>query len=148
MTSAHKRLAERRRNLRQAFKIAGADIIFAAYFGFFIACALILWLVEPNISRFSDSLWYCFATATTIGFGDITVTALASRIVSVLLSIYSIGVIAIFTAVVTSFFLDEVKSRATDSAKAFLADLERLPEMSQEELKDLAERAKRFAGEK
>ena len=146
MTPVRERLVRRWRLLRQAFKIAGADKIFAAYFVFFIVCALAVWVLDPNISRFSDSLWYCFATATTIGFGDITVTAHLSRILSVLLSVYSIGVIAVFTAVITSFFLDEAKSRAADSAKAFLADMERLPEMSREELEDLAERARRFAG--
>ncbi len=145
MTEIRKRIVERRHLLRQAFKIAGADRIFAAYLCFFILCALVLWIIEPNITCFSDSLWYCFATATTIGFGDITVTGNLSRGISLLLSVYSIGVMAVFTAVITSFFLDAAKYRAVDTAKVFLADMERLPDMSRDELEELAERVKRFA---
>lgn len=136
-----------RRMLRQAFRVAGANKIIAVYFGWFLIAAAILRFVEPSLYRFTDSLWYCFAVATTVGFGDFTAVTHLGRIVTVVLSIYSLGVVAIFTAVITSYFLDLAKARASESAKAFLADLERLPEMSQDELRKLSERAKRFAGE-
>ena len=137
-----------RRILRQSFRIAGADKIINAYFAFFIVVALVLRLVDPAIETFSDSLWYCFAVATTVGFGDITAISHFGRFLTAVLSIYSIGVVAIFTAVITSFFMDLAKLRAEDSAKEFMDDLERLPELSKEELKDLSERVKHFRSSK
>ena len=132
------------RLLHQAFKIAGADKILAFYAIVFIIAALILWLAEPSIFGFTDSLWYCFAVATTVGFGDFAAATHIGRIVTVILSLYSIGAVAIFTAVLTSYFLDLAKARAAESAKEFLDDLERLPELSEEELQSLSERVKNF----
>lgn len=138
----------RRKNLRllhQAFRIAETDKILAAYAILFVVSALLLWRLEPSIARFTDGLWYCFAVATTVGFGDLAATTNLGRIVTVILSLYSIGVVAILTAVLTSYFLDLAKARASDSVKEFLDELERLPELSKEELSSLSERIKHFS---
>lgn len=135
----------RRRLLAQSFKLAGADKIIASYILVFFFCAFLIWLLEPSIQSYPDSLWYCFAAATTVGFGDLTAVTMLGRIITVLLTIYSIAVTAIFTAVITNFFLNVAKVRASDSASAFLADLERLPDMSKEELTELSKKARRFA---
>lgn len=132
------------RILRQSFKIAGADKVFYAYFVFYVVAAILMCLVEPTITTLSDSLWYCFAVATTVGFGDIAAVSFAGRILTVVLSIYSIAVVAIFTAVITSFFMDVAKSRAEDSTREFLDELERLPELSKEELANLSARVRHF----
>ena len=138
---------KRRRNikiLRQAFKIAGADNIFKGYLGCFVIVAFAIWLVEPSIRTFPDSVWYCFTVATTIGFGDFAAATVIGRVLTVILSIYSIGVVAIFTAIITSFFMDAAKTRASDSAKEFLYEMENLPELSKEELQKLSDRVKQF----
>lgn len=138
----------RRKNLRllrQAFRIAGTDKVLSAYVGLFIIAALLIWRLEPAVTRLSDGLWYCFAVATTIGFGDYATETGLGRIISVILSIYSTGVVAILTAVLTSYFLDLAKAKASDSAKEFLDELGRLPELSGDELRSLSERVKLFA---
>ena len=132
------------RIFRQSFRIAGTDKVISAYLVFFVVIAVILRFVEPAIDTFSDGFWYCFAVATTVGFGDIAAVSHLGRILTAILSIYSIGVVAIFTAVITSFFMDMAKSRAEDSAKEFMDELERLPELSKEELIELSERVKHF----
>ena len=66
------------------------------------------------------------------------------RVITVILSIYSIAVIAIFTAVVTSFFTDLARSRKEESIRKFMDELEHLPELSKEELEDLSRRVKEF----
>ena len=130
--------------LRQTFKLTGADKIMYAYAGYFLAVAILLLQIEPNIKTLQDSLWYCFAVATTVGFGDITAISTGGRVLSAILSVYSIGVVAIFTAVITSLFMDIGKARASDSAKEFLDDLQHLPDMSREELQELSGRARKF----
>ena len=133
-----------RRLLWQSFRLAGADKIMGAYFAFFLLVSLFLFLAEPGIRSFPDAMWYCFAVATTVGFGDITAMSMAGRTLTVILSIYSIGIVAIFTAVITSFFMELAKAKAQESAKEFLDELERLPELSKEELRELSDRVKRF----
>ena len=133
-----------RRLLRQAFKIAGADKILVSYLIFYIIATFLIWFTEPDIKSVYDSLWYCFAVATSVGFGDFTAATHSGRIITVILSVYSIGAIAIFTAVLTSYFLDIAKAKASDSAREFLDDLEHLTELSKDELKALSERVKKF----
>ena len=132
------------RLLRDAFKTAGADKIFSGYILWFFISAVPIWLWEPNINTYQDSLWFCFASATTIGYGDVSAVTLLGRIITVFLSIYSIGVVAIFTAVVASFFTDIARLKASDSAREFSDDLEHLSELSKEELEQLSQRIKEY----
>ena len=82
-----------------------------------------------------------------IGYGDELVNNGFARILTVLFSIYSIVLVAIFTGILAGYFVEMIKSEAKDSAVQFLLDLERLPEMSHEELVELSERAKKFLKE-
>lgn len=132
------------RLLKDAFKTAGADKIISGYILWFFISAVPIWLWEPNINTYQDSLWFCFASATTIGYGDVSAVTLFGRIITVFLSIYSIGVVAIFTAVVASFFTDIARLKASDSAREFSDDLEHLSELSKEELEQLSQRIKEY----
>ena len=132
------------RLLRQAFKAAGADKILGGYLIWFFVSAIPIWIWEPNIHTYADSLWFCFASATSIGYGDFAAVTLVGRIITVVLTVYSIAVIAIFTAVITSFFMDVARFRANDSAHKFIDDLEHLPDLSKEELEALSQRVKNF----
>ena len=133
-----------RRMLRKAFSTAGADKIISVYIVWFFIAAIPIWILEPNINSYFDSLWFCFASATSIGYGDVAASTLIGRSITVVLSIYSIVVLAIFTAVITSFFTDIARFKASDNAREFLDELEHLPELSKEELAELSERAKEF----
>ncbi len=133
-----------RRLLLISFRTAGADKIIGAYIIWFFIAAVPLWIIEPNIHSYGDSLWFCFASATTIGFGDLAAVTPVGRIITVVLSVYSVAVIAIFTAIITGFFMDLARLRTNDSVKAFIDDLEHLPELSKEELEALSEKVKKF----
>ena len=135
-------------NLRMLWRIAknaGADTALKGYGGFFLLIALLIWLVDPAVPTFRDSLWYCFVAGTTIGFGDFAAVSPLGRVLTILLSIYSLIIVAIFTAVITNFYLEAARLRAEESANRFLDRLEHLPELSPEELRELSEQAKRFA---
>ncbi len=78
---------------------------------FSFSCCLVAW--EPNISSFSDAVWYCFAIVTTIGFGDITAVTFKGRILSVILGLYGIVVVSLITSVIVNFYseIKEEKSK-------------------------------------
>ena len=65
-----------------------------------------------------------------------------------ILSVYSIAIVAVFTGIIAGFYVELMKAKARDSARKFLDDLERLSEMSKEELEEISERARRFARER
>lgn len=68
--------------------------------------ALGIYYLEKNITvkTFSDSLWWAFVTATTVGYGDVSPVTTLGRIIAVILMIFGIGTIGAFTGNVTSYF--------------------------------------------
>lgn len=122
--------------------------IILIFMAFFFVCAFIFWFMEPAITTFTDALWYCYAVVTTVGFGDIVVHTHLARILSVILSVYAVVIIAIFTGVVVNFFMKMIQLKEKETMTAFLDKLEHLPEMSKEELKELSEQVKKYHAKK
>ena len=137
----------KRRNLRvlwRIFRNTGADKIIGTFVIIFFIAALAIFLIDPAVRSYLDSLWYCFAAITTIGFGDVAVSTIGARIITVVLSIYAIVVIAIVTAVVTNFFIELARARASADTHRFIDDLEHLPDLSREELEELSRKVREF----
>ena len=130
------------RILKQILKRTGADKILSGFIAFFFLAALIIWIWEPNIPRYQDALWYCYSVFSTVGFGDEIAVTILGRVISVLITILSIFVIAIITGVVVAFYNDLVSIRYKASKAEILDKLERLPELSKEELKEISDKIK------
>ena len=135
---------KRRRLFKRILKSTGADKILEGFLGLFILAAMLVWIAEPSITSFWDSIWYCFTVVTTIGFGDQYATTVIARILTMILSFYAVFVVAILTAVITNYSIEYMKRRAEMNASEFLDKLERLPELSKEELIELSEKVKEF----
>lgn len=114
------------------------------YLALLLFISVSITFVEPKINNIGDGLWYCFSVITTIGFGDYIATTLIGRALSVVLSVYSIIMIALIPGVITSYYIESIKVRSNESMEKFLYDLERLPELSKEELEELSEKVKKF----
>lgn len=121
-----------------------ADKILFSFLLFLFADALIIWLVEPEITRYVDSLWYCYVALATIGFGDIVAKTLIGRICTVILSLYATLVIAVVTGVVVNYYMQIIQLRQKDTLTHLMDRLENLPEMNKEELVEISEKVKHF----
>ncbi len=132
------------RVLRAVLKKTQADKIILGFVVFLLICAFVILLVEPDITRYADALWYCYAVFSTIGFGDIVATAFITKVLSVLITVYALFAVAVATGVVVSFYNGCVESQFKESKTAFLDKLQRLPELSKEELEEIAEKAKKW----
>ena len=122
--------------------------ILLSYLLFLLADALVIQLADPHINTYRDALWYCYAVVSTAGFGDIVVTTLIAKTASVLLTIYSLIVIALVTGVIVNSYNQLIQIQQKETLAAFVDKLQRLPELSQEELTIMSERAKLFLDEK
>ncbi|MEG0592141.1 MAG: potassium channel family protein [Coprobacillus sp.] len=111
-----------------------ADKIMLGFTGFVFFTAFIISVVEPNINTYGDGLWYCFAVFTTIGFGDLIAVTMIGRIMTIILGLYGILVVALIPGIIVSYFSEVSKARANKSIIEFLDSLERLPDLSKEEL--------------
>lgn len=125
-------------------RVAGLMPMTAGFAALFILCAVIVAAVEQSFTGIADAAWYLFTVVTTIGFGDYTCSTVIGRLATVALSTYSIFFIALLTAAVVSYCSERLRLRRNESVAAFLDKLERLPEMSHEELVELSEQIKRL----
>ena len=132
------------RILKAVLKKTKADKIIFGFVVFLFACAFIILLAEPDITRYGDALWYCYAVFSTIGFGDIVATTFIAKVLSVLITVYALFATAVVTGVVVSFYNSCVESQFKESKEVFLDKLQRLPELSQEELEEIANKAKKW----
>ena len=109
---------------------------------YYFITAIIIWAVDPAISKFSDSLWFCFATCTTVGFGDVVATSVVSRILTVILTCYGILITAFIPAVVVNYFMEFNKIKADESIVEFFDTLENVDKLPHEELVEFAKKIK------
>ena len=122
-----KQIMKKLRILWGILKRTRADHILLGFVLFLLADAAVIRLVEPDIHRYGDALWYCYAVISTAGFGDIVTVTLIGKICSVLLTIYTIFVVAIVTGVVVNFYTQLVEMQQKETLAMFMDKLERLP---------------------
>ena len=120
------------------------DRTLISYVIFVFAAALLVFLTEPSITNYLDALWYCYAVTFTVGFGDYTATLLFPRLISLSVSVYSVFVIAILTGVIVKFINEQIDRKNNETLSAFLDKLEHLPELSEEELRELSQKIAYF----
>ncbi len=132
------------RILGEILRRTHADKILIGFVIFLFADAAIIWLVEPEITRYVDSLWYCYVALATIGFGDIVAKTLIGRIATVILSLYATLVIAIVTGVVVNYFMQIIELRKKETLTSLMDRLEHLPEMNSDELQEISDRVRHF----
>lgn len=124
----------------------GADSIIISFLIFMLLCAVVMWLFDPGIGSLGEGIWYCFTVVSTIGFGDVVVQLAFSKALSMLLSIYAVVILAIFTGVIVNYFNQLVELRQKESLAAIAHKLERLPELSKDELAELSREVRRILG--
>ena len=132
------------RILGMILKQTRTDRILTGYVVFVLLAALAIWITEPGIRTYLDSLWYCYAVFSTAGFGDVVVTTLLPKIVSVVITLYSTLVVALITGVVVNFYTEIMKRKNAESIETFFDKIEQLPELSKDELEILSEKVKEF----
>lgn len=120
-----------------------ADMLLG-YLLFVMAAALVIVLAEPDIHTYRDALWYCYAVISTAGFGDVIVTTWIGKVTSAVLTAYSVFVIAIVTGVVVNFYNQILHLQQEETLAAFLDRMEHLPEMTEEELREMSKKAAFF----
>lgn len=125
-------------------KHTGAIKIFFAYLIVLCAAGAALTFIEPQIDRVFDGIYFCFVASTTIGFGDIVPVTVIGRVITMVVTLFGILTVAMVPGVVVAYYTEYLKAKERETVSTFLEKLEKLPELSREELTELSERVKAF----
>ncbi len=135
---------KRLRLLKGVLKRTHADRLIAGFVVFFLIDAFFIMLAEPGINNYRDAIWSCYAVFSTAGFGDFVAVTAVGRLLSILLTIYTILIVALVTGVVVAFYNDVVSMKYKASKAEVLDKLENLETLSKEELSELSEKIRRI----
>jgi voltage-gated potassium channel len=85
-------------------------------------------ILEPQTVKggFGDGVWWAIVTATTVGYGDISPTTLAGRVIAVLLMLVGIGLMSTLAASITSYFVQQTENSELKDLMVRLDRIERL----------------------
>jgi voltage-gated potassium channel len=83
--------------------------------------------IEGNGLSAWDGVWFATETVTTVGYGDITPTTNAGRVIAMLIMFVGIGFVALLTAFIADRFINQEGEGAVKSVESDLgAQLRRL----------------------
>jgi len=119
-----------------------ADKIILIYFILILIVFLLLTKFEPQINNIFEGIWYCFVSFTTIGFGDIVATTLIGRIITVIIALYGMFIVSLITGVLINYYQEMNKIKLKESVEVFMDKLEKLPQLSKEELNEISDNVK------
>ena len=80
-----------------------------------VAGVLMVFLDGDNFPTVGDGLWWSVQTVTTVGYGDITPSTTAGRILGAIVMLLGIGFLTVITASITGAFVTR-SSRERDAA--------------------------------
>ena len=140
MKQRHSRI----RLLWSVIKRIGFHKVLAGFAVWFFISSLLTMIAEPGIARYGDAVWYSFVACTSIGFGDFTAVTFVGRCLTIVLTIYELVIVAMFSGVVVSYYLEVVHRREDELISNFLNKMEHLTELSPEELKEMEEKVRKI----
>lgn len=130
--------------IKSVLKSTRADRIVLSFVMFCFISAFIIMIFEPDINTYGDALWYCYTVFSTTGFGTLEATTLVGKAISVILTVYTLFVVAIVTGVVVSFYTHYVQLKCDNSVFSMMDKLENLENLSKEELRNISDRVKKI----
>jgi voltage-gated potassium channel len=109
-----------------------------------VAAVLLIWVCSvavlaaergtpgSSIETIGDAVWWAFVTIATVGYGDMVPVTTAGRVIGIVLMVVGLGLVAIITASVASWFVansrgDEVEGITARDAedRRHIMELER-----------------------
>ena len=121
---------------------SGLRRVMAWFAAVYLLSAVIVTLVEPEITRLQDALWFLWAVVTTVGLGDVTATTLVGRAATVACSVSGIVTFAIFTAVVVDYYNERRRMLLDESATVLVEHLEHLEDLDRDELAEISRKVR------
>ena len=81
-----------------------------------VAGAVVVWIFDrEEYPTFGGALWFTLQTVTTVGYGDVTPASAVGRMFATIVMLFSIGLITVITAIITSVFIESARAERRQS---------------------------------
>jgi voltage-gated potassium channel len=70
---------------------------------------------SDEFPTFGRALWFTLQTVTTVGYGDVTPVSAVGRMIATVVMLFSIGLITVITAIITSVFIESARAERRQS---------------------------------
>lgn len=85
--------------------------------GYIVACALVVFNVEPDsFENFFEAIYWACVSLTTVGYGDVYPVTEAGRIVTMVSSLVGVALIALPAGIITGGYIDEMRKEERGDA--------------------------------
>lgn len=110
------------KRVRFFFDINGLKYMVFVSVSCIITGGIVIHFVEGM--SFWDGIWWSFVTATTVGYGDISPTTPAGRVIAAILMIVGIGLIGSLTSTLTALFYQRHEHTSKDTKNELIRTLQ------------------------
>ncbi len=119
--------------LKQSGMIPALTVFILCVFG---AATLLYYFPSGthNLHTYQDSLWFIFVSVFTVGYGDIYVTGLLPRLITVFITIYGVILVALIPGIFAAYFQEVAKQQKQETALTIYHKLKNLPNLTKDEL--------------
>ena len=86
-------------------------LLTAMAIGYIFTVSLIIYNIEPqSFENFFEALYWATISLTTVGYGDVTTTSVAGRLISMASSFVGVAIVALPSGVITAGFMKEISN--------------------------------------
>jgi len=85
---------------------------------------LFFWAERNHVQDIWEGLWWAITTVTTVGYGDITPQTGIGRLLAVVIMVLGIGLMAVITANIASWFVEQDRQTESESIQERLSRIE------------------------
>jgi voltage-gated potassium channel len=81
---------------------------------------LLVAAIDPAFKSAADGIWWAWVTVTTVGYGDFAPLSLGGRLIAIVLMLGGVGFIALMSATLAEYFLEDEEREARRLRKEIL----------------------------
>ncbi len=134
-----------RKNVGRFFKTNGFIYVVYTTISLLVFCSIMMSVIEKR--TFGDALWFSMVTCATVGYGDISPTTPAGRLIAGILMVFGVSLLGMLTSTITTYFSRKAQ-RVHGSNKPSAHLIEVCEDLSDEQLELLTTMAKSMASGK
>jgi voltage-gated potassium channel len=94
---------------------------------------------STTIKSYADALWWSIVTVTTVGYGDISPSTAAGRVIAAILMLSGIGFLSMLTSTVSTYFITKSNDKNICKSKNETTSVLDISELSEEKRKLIVE---------